>query len=984
MNVESSPRLSLLALLVLLFGLGLTLAGWRYVADHAEENEREQFFIHAADIRDAITRNLDTHIEIMRGASGLFLASGQVTRPEWKKYIEALHLAERFPSLQGIGFIRYVPKAEKEKFESSVRRNTSLEPAGYPNFAIFPAGERDAYYPVEFFEPMQPNVKVIGLDHGAYPPGREALETARDTGQPTISDRLVSVVDRGHKPRFLMVLPVYRNNMPHATVAERRSALLGFVYARHSVAEFLTNLIGQSLLQELYFEIFDGGPQGSSRREPELAHLLYDADVADIPEALRPDFYPRFSTTSRIETGGRSWILYLGSRPGFLGGAHDTVSRLILVGGSLLSLSIFLIVLILSSQRQRVMEELRRQKALMRQVIDADPNAIFVKDGAGNFVLANQAIAEQLGLTAAEMVGRNQMEVTPSRDEAEAFLRSDREVIETRRESVLDEQVTLNSGEKRWFLTVKRPLPQPDGRVHVLGVALDITERKAAEMALIWSEQRFRSILDNSTALIYLKDPEGRYLLINRQFEKVFHTSNAEMAGKTDHEFFSQEFADKFVENDRQVLAGGEALEFEEPVRRDGELHTYISVKFPLFDASGAPYALCGISSDITEFLRLEREAADARGNRLSRSLIQAVGEGMIGVDRSHHVTFMNPKAEELLGVHEAEALGASVIEVIHCQTASGRPVDEETCPLDDVIDSGTAFRTDDWLLLRQGSQSLPIAMVIAPMAENDRISGAVLSFQDVSARKQAEGELKRHVAELARANAELDEFSYVASHDLQEPLRKLTAFSDWLVRDLGQDLPPQAAKDLGFITDAASRMQALVQDLLALSRTGKTSMVREPVRLDEAVDRAVDALSLRIRETGATISRDPLPEVWGDSALLTQLYQNLLGNALKFLTAGKPPQIHLTAQKQGEEWVLGVQDNGIGIKPEYAEQIFQPFKRLHGRGKYEGSGIGLAVCRKVMERHHGRIWVESEEGQGAHFKFALPAQRRDGRPALQ
>ncbi len=230
---------------------------------------------------------------------------------------------------------------------------------------------------------------------------------------------------------------------------------------------------------------------------------------------------------------------------------------------------------------------------------------------------------------------------------------------------------------------------------------------------------------------------------------------------------------------------------------------------------------------------------------------------------------------------------------------------------------------------------------------------------------------------ELMRRNAELDQFSYVASHDLQEPLRKLVVFSSMLQQDLGSELPEAAALDVHYIQDASTRMQELVRDLLDLSRTGRTEMEHEPVALDTCANSAIEALAVRVADTGAHITRDALPVVTGDATLFIQLYQNLIGNALKFVEAG-PPAVHLTAERENGHWVLGVRDNGIGIKPEYAEQIFTPFKRLHGRTEFAGTGIGLAICRKAVERHGGRIWVESEPGHGAHFKFTTAAEDED------
>lgn len=231
---------------------------------------------------------------------------------------------------------------------------------------------------------------------------------------------------------------------------------------------------------------------------------------------------------------------------------------------------------------------------------------------------------------------------------------------------------------------------------------------------------------------------------------------------------------------------------------------------------------------------------------------------------------------------------------------------------------------------------------------------------------------LERSIEDLRLRNAELDEFTYVASHDLQEPLRKLTSFCSLLEKDVGDDIPERARTDMNFITDAATRMQGLVQDLLALSRAGRSAMKRNRISLGDCADRAIESLAGRIEETNARITRDRLPQVWGDPTMITQLYQNMIGNALKFVPDDRHPEVHLTVEEMDGQTVFGVRDNGIGIKPEYMDQVFAPFKRLHGRTKYDGTGIGLAICRKTVERHYGTLWGESQPGKGSHFKFTL------------
>ncbi|EMI52169.1 sensor histidine kinase [Rhodopirellula sallentina] len=224
----------------------------------------------------------------------------------------------------------------------------------------------------------------------------------------------------------------------------------------------------------------------------------------------------------------------------------------------------------------------------------------------------------------------------------------------------------------------------------------------------------------------------------------------------------------------------------------------------------------------------------------------------------------------------------------------------------------------------------------------------------------------------LEEQNHELDQFTYIASHDLQEPVRKLVSFSRLLEQDIDCELNEDAQRDLEFIVDAANRMRNLVQALLELSRVGRAAMKHDPVDLGECVDDAINALQLAIEESDAVVSRDDLPVVVGDRVMLTQLYQNLISNALKFVKE-QTPVVHLTCYMGEGQVLLGVRDNGIGMKSEYAERIFQPFQRLHNRGEYEGTGIGLSICKRTVQRHGGEISVESELGKGTHFYFSLP-----------
>lgn len=245
-------------------------------------------------------------------------------------------------------------------------------------------------------------------------------------------------------------------------------------------------------------------------------------------------------------------------------------------------------------------------------------------------------------------------------------------------------------------------------------------------------------------------------------------------------------------------------------------------------------------------------------------------------------------------------------------------------------------------------------------------------TIQDITQRRYYEEKLRDANDKLAVRNADLDEFAYMASHDLQEPLRKLISFSELLPSDLDCELTDAAATDLKFIIESAYRMRRLVQDLLALSRAGKDELRRTSVDPRQCVSDALSALETRVREVGAMIHVPDLPTVDADPVLLTQLFQNLIGNALKFVSKETHPVVEVTIEDGDDGLVFGVKDNGIGIAPAFHSRVFGAFRRLHTRAEYDGSGVGLSICRKAVERHGGRIWVESEPGAGAHFRFTL------------
>ena len=238
--------------------------------------------------------------------------------------------------------------------------------------------------------------------------------------------------------------------------------------------------------------------------------------------------------------------------------------------------------------------------------------------------------------------------------------------------------------------------------------------------------------------------------------------------------------------------------------------------------------------------------------------------------------------------------------------------------------------------------------------------------------RKRAEEALQRTMAELERSNAELEQFAYIISHDLQEPLRMVASYTQLLEKRYKGSLDADAEEFIAYAVDGARRMQNMIQSLLSYSRVGTRGKPFEPTECESVFEQALANLKLTIDESGAGVTHDPLPRVMADETQLIQLFQNLLANAIKF-RGEEQPRIHVSAKEDSNDCLFSLSDNGIGINPEYFDRIFVIFQRLHGREEYPGTGIGLSVCKRIVERHGGRIWVESQPGEGSTFHFAIP-----------
>lgn len=486
----------------------------------------------------------------------------------------------------------------------------------------------------------------------------------------------------------------------------------------------------------------------------------------------------------------------------------------------------------------------------------------------------------------------------------------------------------------------------------------DITEYKRTENALKESQARLQSILDHTPTLINIKDLAGRYVLINQKAETVLGITNEEIRGKTPFDIFSEETAEQIIAHDKQVIDSQSSLKIEENVLSEYGIQTLLSVRFPIFDNNGELIAIGGIFTDITERKNAEEEMLVKE--RAIESSINAIAIA----DLQGNLSYVNDSFLRLWGYDDkANVIGEKVLDFWHSQEQAMEVVQSLganghwTGELVGKKKDGSRFDVQLSANMVLDKAQTPICMMA--------------SFIDITEQKRAEQQLKETLRELERSNKELEQFAYVASHDLQEPLRMVTSYLQLLEKRYENQLDEDAQEFIYYAVDGAKRMQSLISDLLSYSRIKSRAKSMKNVDFQEIVERAKEHLKFMIEESEAEITYDELPTLKVDRGQMVQLIQNLINNSIKY--NDNKPVIHISAKKQNSEWIFSVTDNGIGINAKYSERVFQIFQRLHTKREYSGTGIGLAICKKIIERHNGKIWVESEENNGATFYFSIP-----------
>ncbi|MBI2873931.1 MAG: PAS domain S-box protein [Firmicutes bacterium] len=472
----------------------------------------------------------------------------------------------------------------------------------------------------------------------------------------------------------------------------------------------------------------------------------------------------------------------------------------------------------------------------------------------------------------------------------------------------------------------------------------------------------YRTIMRTAINGFLVIDPQGRFLEVNEAYCRFSGYSQQELLQMRIQDMEAIESREETARRiERIIETGGDRFETKHRCKDGRIIDVEVSVTY--LDVDGGRFI--AFFHDISDRKQLEDRT------RLEKEKLVSIFDGMIDA-----VYISDPETYEILYANKTlkEAFGKSLVGGLCYKEFQGLHSPCHFCTNEIILrNNGVPYHWEYHNPVLDRDFLIVDRIVDWPDGRQVRLEVAT----DVTRLKNLEKKLKQTVGELESSNADLRQFVNICSHDLQEPLRMISSYLQLLAKRYLGRLNSDADEFIGFAVDGANRMKQLLGDLLAYSRVGTDSSPFEEADTSLALDQALINLEVAIQDGGAEITADPLPIIRGDGPQLVLLFQNLLANAVKF-RGEQPPRIHVRAESGEGEWIFSVRDNGIGIDLQFAERIFIIFQRLHPRDRYGGSGIGLTICKKIVEHHGGRIWVESRPGQGATFFFTIPNERRD------
>jgi PAS domain S-box-containing protein len=654
------------------------------------------------------------------------------------------------------------------------------------------------------------------------------------------------------------------------------------------------------------------------------------------------------------------------------------------------------------TERRKADEERSRLAA----IIDSSEDAIIGKSLEGTILSWNFGAEKVYGYTAAEAVGRHISLLAPP----DQLHEIDGILEDIRRGAYVHHYETVRIRKDGTPIQISLTLsPIRDRHGRIVGastIARDITERRGAEEALRRANEYNRSLIEASLDPLVTIDPDGTISDVN--------AATVQVTGRSREELIGTDFSTYFTDPERAkagyeaAFRAGSVRNYELEIRRrDGTITPVVYNATVFRDEEGGIAGVFAAARDITE--RKKAEESSRRASAYNRSLIEASLDPLVTINPDGMISDVNAATVQVTGVPREELVGTSFSDYFtdpeKAKTGyetvfrDGSVIDYELelrhCDgrVTPVLYNATVFRDEEGGIAGIFAAARDVterkraeaALLAAYNELDDRVKERTADLveanrnleSEIAGHKATAAELEQRSRELARSNEELQQFAYIASHDLQEPLRAISGFTELLERRYRGELDEKADRYINFIIDGTNQMQQVILDLLAYSRVQTKAHEFGLIDAHQAAEQALRNLQVSIRDRGAIVSVDGrLPEIYADGIQITQVFQNLVGNALKFQRPGTTPEIRISAVLEGNAWRFSVADNGIGIDARHLDRIFMLFQRLHAKGEYEGTGIGLAICKRIVERHGGTIAVESTPGAGSTFTFSIPTRK--------
>jgi PAS domain S-box-containing protein len=972
----------ILPLLVMISGLAATYFFQQMTLTNMQKNHQDDFEYQAREILLRIESRLDAYAQVLRGAKALFAASKSVEREEFRDYVAGLHLADNYAGIQGVGFSLIIPPQEKDRHVKAFRKE------GFPNYKLWPVSERDLYTSIVYLEPFaERNLRAFGYDMYSEPVRRAAMERSRDLGQPVMSGKVLLVQESGKKVQagFLIYVPVYRNGSPHVTLTERRANIIGWSYAPFRMNDLMFGILGNQV-NNIDIEIYDSKSAASEA-------LMYDSGLGQSKDAIAPH-----SFSDHLEILDYDWTVRLHSLPDFEASSDAYPITMIRLAGIVWSILFALLVWQLLTGRIRTLKlasalgltekakvDLQESEFRWKFAIEGADDGLWDWDLADNISFFSKRWKEMLGFAEDDFnKGRSEWKKHIHPDDKAPALAALQECLDNKKKIYSSEyRIRCKDGNYIWVLDRGVvAMRSEDGKpLRMIGTQTDITERRKADEML----HRFSVVVDQSPITVMITDKKGGIEYVNPQFTKDSGYSVADTIGQNPRIFQSGQTPKETYQELWRNLVSGQAWHGELfNKRKNGELYWEEVHIAPIKNPEGFVTHYVALKNDITERKHSEDELQKAKEALMKAEFFsdQALelahagywnidfieGEADYYVASERVVSIMGGPPRDGLRYHimndwyaNIEAADKTAAEKAHANYLAAV---DGSMPRFDIIHPYK--RPSDGNIIWMHVMG---DVVRDAQGEPTNVYGVAM---DVTA-------LHEHEEELLRSNAELEQFSFAVSHDMRQPLRMISSYLQLLEVQLADQLDAEKREYFNYAVEGAKRMDQMLLALLDYSRIGRMGEPATWIDSRAVLDEALQFLEPAIAESQARINiSGDWERIFACRNEMQRLFQNIIGNAVKYRVAGRTPEIDIIGEIVDDEWHLCVTDNGVGIVPNQINRLFKVFQRLHTRDVYEGAGLGLALCRKIVEHHKGRIWAESTgEGLGSQFCVALPVLAR-------